>query len=88
MNYVGLHQSLNAAFTLASLYQAKSVAIAGIHIPIKRKNLFINLWGKYFGDKGEVKALSDSEVEDIIISTSKNLENSSIKEILLYKYSK
>lgn len=88
INYVGLHQSLRAAFELVSLYKAKSVAIAGIHIPVRRKNFFISLWDIYFGDKGEVKALSDSEIEDIIISISKNLGNSSIKEISLYKYSK
>lgn len=87
INYVILHQSLRAAFTLANLYKAKSVAIAGIHIPSKRKNFFVSLWDKYFDDNSESK-LSDSEVEDIIISTSKNLENSTIKELFIYKYSK
>lgn len=88
VNFVGLHQSIRAAFTLAELYKAQSIAIAGIHISGKRKNFFVSIWDKYFGDNGETKALSDSEVEDIIISTSKNLEHSSIKEIIIYKYSK
>lgn len=87
INYVGLHQSLKAAFTLADLYKAKSVAIAGIHIPSKRKNFFISIWNKYFGDNGVTKTLSDSEVEDIIISTSKNFKDSSIKDLIIYKYS-
>lgn len=88
INYVGLHQSLRAAFELASLYKSRSVAVAGIHIPSKRKNFFLSLWDRYFGDNGETKNLSDSEIEDIVISTSKNLESSSIKELLIYKYSK
>ncbi len=88
INYVVLHQSLRAAFELAGLYKAKSVAIAGIHIPIKRKNFFMSLWDKLLNGGSESKPLGDDEVEDIVISTSKNLENSSIKEISLYKYSK
>lgn len=88
VNFVGLHQSIRAAFTLADLYKAKSVAIAGIHISSKRRNFFVSLWDKYFGDNGEAKTLSSDEIEDIIISTSKNLENSTIKELVLYKYSK
>lgn len=88
INYVGLHQSIRSAFDLASLYKARSVAIAGIHIPSKRKNFFVSLWDKYFGNNNGIKALSDSEVEDIVISTSKNLENSTIKELIIYKYSK
>lgn len=88
INYTGLHQSLRAAFELASLYKAKSVAIAGIHISSKRKNFFVSLWNKYFGDDSGTSALSDSEAEDIIIASSKNLENSSIKELIIYKYSK
>lgn len=88
INYVGLHQALNAAFTLADLYKAKSVAIAGIHIPSKRKNFFISLWDKYFGDNCEAKTLDSDGIEDIIISTSKNFESSTIKELVIYKYSK
>lgn len=88
LNYVGLHQSLRAAFDLAELYKSKSVAVAGIHVPIKRSNLFTSLYNKYFGGNDEVKALSDGEAEDIIISSSKNFENSTIKELVIYKYSK
>lgn len=86
INYVGLHQSLRAAFGLASLYKAKSVAIAGIHIPSKRKSFFISLWDRYFGS-GEAKSLSADEIEDIIISASKNFENGILKELVIYKYS-
>lgn len=85
INYVGLHQSLNAAFTLAGLYQAKSVAIAGIHIPSKKKNFLVSLWNKYFGANDEAETLGGDEIQNIIISTSKNLENSSIKEIVIYQ---
>lgn len=88
INYVGLHQSLRAAFGLADLYKAKSVAIAGIHIPNKRKNFFKSLWNKYLEDKDESKGLASDEIEDIIISLSKNLENSQIKALTIYKYSK
>lgn len=88
VNFVGLHQSLRSAFTLADLYKAKSVAIAGIHISSKRRNFFVSLWDKYFGDNGEAKILGSDEIEDIIISTSKNFENSSIKELVIYKYSR
>ena len=87
INYVGLHQSLRAAFDLANLYKAKSVAIAGIHISSRRKNFFVSLWDKYFGDNSETRTLNDSEIEDIVISTSKNFE-STIKELIIYKYSK
>ncbi|MDO8618347.1 MAG: macro domain-containing protein [Candidatus Daviesbacteria bacterium] len=88
INFVGLHQSFRATFDLADLYKAKSVAVAGIHISNKKKDFFKSLWNKYFGDNNETGALSDGEVEDIIISTSKNFENSSIKELIIYKYSK
>lgn len=85
INYIGLHQSLRAAFELVNLYKAKSVAIAGIHIPDKRGNFFKSLWNKYF-EGNETKSLRSDEVEDIIISTSKNLENNSIKELVIYKF--
>lgn len=88
INYIALHQALRAAFTLTELYKAKSVAIAGIHIPSRKRNFFLSLWNKYFGENSGTKPLSTDEVEDIIISTSKNLENSCIKEIVIYKYSK
>lgn len=87
MNYVGLHQSLRAAFTLADLYNAKSVAIAGIRIPNKRKDFFKSLWDKFLSNGGDVKSLSGDEIEDIIITTSKNLEKNSIKDLFIYKYS-
>ena len=87
INYVGLHQSLRAAFTLADLYKAKSVAIAGIRIPSKRKDFFKSLWDKFLGDGGEMKSLSGDEIEDIIITTSKNLEKNTIKDLFIYKYS-
>lgn len=87
INYVGLHQSLRSAFTLADLYKAKSVAIAGIRIPNKRKDFFKNLWDKFLSDGGAVKSLSGDEIEDIIITTSKNLEKNSIKTLFIYKYS-
>jgi O-acetyl-ADP-ribose deacetylase (regulator of RNase III) len=87
INYIGLHQSLRAAFELANLYKAKSVAIAGIHILSKKGGFLKRLWSKYF-DGNEAKLLRSDEIEDIIISTSKNLENSSIKELTIYKYSK
>lgn len=88
INYVGLHQSLKSAFTLADLYKAKSVAIAGIHISKKRKDFFKNLYDKVLGDEKEQKLLSNDEIEDIIITTSKNIEKNSIKELFIYKYSK
>lgn len=88
INYVGLHQSLRAAFELASLYKAKSAAIGGIHIPRKRNNFFVSLWGKYFGNNGGTRTLSDNEAEDIVVATTKNLGNSSIKELVIYKYSR
>lgn len=88
INYVGLHQSLKSAFTLADLYKAKSVAIAGIHIPGKRQELVKSLWNKFLSDDDQIKALSGDEIEDIIITTSKNIEKNSIKELFIYKYSK
>ncbi len=88
INYVILHQSLKAAFTLADLYKARSIAIASIYIPNKRKNFFVSIWDKYFRDNGETQGLGSDEIEDIIISTSKNLENSTIEELAIYKYSR
>ncbi|QQG40560.1 MAG: macro domain-containing protein [Candidatus Levyibacteriota bacterium] len=88
INYVGLHQSLRSAFTLADLYNAKSVAIAGIRIPGKRKDFLKSLWDKFLGDSSEMKSLGGDEIEDIIITTSKNLEKNSIKNLFIYKYSK
>lgn len=88
VNFIGLHQSLRAAFTLADLYKAKSVAIAGIHISSKRKNFFVSLWNKILNEGNKAKSLNSDEIQDIVISTSKNLENSSIKELVIYKYSK
>ncbi len=88
INYVSLHQSLRAVFTIANLYKAKSVAIAGFRISSKRKNFLLSLWNKYFGDNDEAKTLKSDEIEDIIISTSKSLENSTLKELVIYKYSK
>lgn len=88
INFVGLHQSFRAAFDLADLYKAKSVAVAGIHISSKRRVFLKSLWNKYFSNNSETGVLSDGEVEDIIISTSKNFENSTIKELVIYRYSK
>ena len=87
-NYIGLHQSLRAAFDLANLYKARSVAISGIYLSNKRKGGFASLWDKYFTDVGEPSKLSSGQIEDIIISTFNNLNNSSVKELSIYKYSK
>lgn len=87
IDYVGLHQSLRSAFTLADLYNAKSVAIAGIHVSKKQRGIFKNLYDKFLGNGVEVKSLSGDEVEDIIITSSKNLEKNSIKTLFIYKYS-
>ncbi len=87
-NYVGFHQSLRAAFDLVSLYKAKSVAIAGIHIPTKKENFFKSLWNKFLNDGKESKSLGSDEIEDIIISTSKSFETNSINELVIYKYSR
>ena len=88
INYIDLHQSLKAAFTLADLYKAKTVAIAGIHIPNTKRSVAQSLWKKFTEGKKEAGSPSSDEIEDIIISTSKNFKDSSIKELIIYKYSK
>lgn len=90
-NYLALHQSLRNAFTLAEIYKAKSVAIGAIGMIKKRKRLwdFINkLPGNLFEEGVELQILSSDEVEDIVISISKDFDKSSIKEVHIYKYSK
>lgn len=86
-NYIGLHQSLRNAFILSELYGAKSIAIASITLPKNKKNFFENLWNQLLGNK-KSGSLDESGIEDIIISVSKDFEATSIKEILIYKYSK
>lgn len=90
-NYLALHQSLRNAFTLAEIYKAKSVAIGAIGMVKKRKHFWdiikklpVNL----LGESVEPQILSSDEVEDIVISVSKDFEKSSIKEVHIYKYSK
>lgn len=85
LDFTLLHQSLKAAFTLASLYKLKSLAIGGIHIPSYTKSLSESLLSSLSEER---KVLTTSQIEDIIISVSKNFKNSSIKELTLYKYSK
>lgn len=86
IDYVILHQSLRAAFTLADLYKAKSIAISGIQITRKRENSFEKMWNKFLSSNNKTK-LSNDEIEDIIITTFKSLEKSSIKDLTIYKYS-
>ncbi len=85
INYVDLHQALKSAFTIAELYKSKSIAIGNIRLPIRKKDFFLNLWNRYINEKTESKGLNAEEIEDIIISTSKASEASTIKDIFIYK---
>lgn len=90
-NYLALHQSLRSAFTLAEIYKAKSVAIGAVGMVRKRKHFwdFIKkLPGNLLGESKESQILSSDEVEDIVISISKDFEKSSINVVHIYKYSK
>lgn len=90
-NYLALHQSLRNAFTLAEIYKAKSVAIGAIGIVKKRKrfwDIIKKLPSKLLEERNDPQILSSDEVEDIVISVSKDFEKSSIKEVSIFKYSK
>lgn len=85
INYIGLHQSLKAAFTLAELYKSKSIAIGNIRLPFRKRNILLNLWNRFINEKPNPQTLNQDEIEDIIISTSKASESTSIKDIFIYK---
>ncbi|MBI2017446.1 macro domain-containing protein [Candidatus Daviesbacteria bacterium] len=84
-NYIGLHQSLRNAFILAELYEAKSVAIGSIKLPKIKKSIFEHLSDRLLGNK-QHNSLDYSEIEDIIISISKDFEGSMIKNVAIYRY--
>ena len=89
IDFILLHKALRSAFNLASLYKISTIAIPIFRFKVAKLNFIekiLNL--KLFRsllELGENDGLKEGEVEDIIISVSSEFNDSSIKEVCIYK---
>jgi hypothetical protein len=89
IDFVLLHKALRSVFTLASLYNVKTLAIPIFRFKVVKLNfiekiLNIKIFRSLFGQE-ENNGLKESEVEDIIVSISSEFKDTSIKEVCIYK---
>lgn len=80
-----LHQAIRSGLTLAGIYRIKSLAMPMLNSGIKKRPVWDKIIGKFIGND-QPKPLTDDEVLSIVMSVAKDFENSSIKEISIYKF--
>lgn len=78
------HQALRSSFLLASTYKLTRVAVPLLKIRIPKRTYFDKLLSLVFENKSP-KVMTDDEILDITLAISKEFNNSSIKEVVIYK---
>ncbi|HUD44911.1 MAG TPA: macro domain-containing protein [Patescibacteria group bacterium] len=84
LDSVTLHQATRAAFTLATLYNVKTIAIPIIKKHFRKKDMINDFITRIF-NKEALKILSEDEIMNIMIGVSREYNNTSLEEITLYR---
>ena len=80
-----LHLAVRNAFILADSYQLKTLAIPMLNSGQRTKPLLERLIARFIKETPETKPIPDDEVVNTVMAISKEFEDSSIKEITIYK---
>ncbi len=80
-----LHLAVRNAFILADSYQLKTLAVPMLNSGQRTKPLLERLIAKFIKETPETKPIPDDEVVNTVITISKEFEDSSIKEVTIYK---
>lgn len=78
-----LHQALRSAFTLATLYGLKTLAIPALRIRVPKQELMDRMMSIF--DNKPRKALTDDEIFNIVITISKEFDKQSLEEVIVYR---
>ena len=81
---ITLHQAIRSALQLASAYKLEKIALPILKIKIPRRSYFDKLMSLIFENKSP-KIMTEDEILDITVAISKEFNNSSLKEIVIYK---
>lgn len=84
LDSITLHQATRAAFTLAALYNVETLAIPLIKKRFRKRDILNDFIGSLFTKKSP-HVLSDEDIMNIFVVVSKEYENTSLKEITLYR---
>lgn len=79
-----LHQALRSAFTLASLYELQTIAIPAIQIKDSKKEFWEEILGSFFSSNKNT-LMTQGEMQSIIVAVSKEYNNTSLREIMIYR---
>lgn len=81
---VQLHKAIRAAFNLASLHNLSNVAIPLTKFKFKKDDVMSKI-SKLVTETRHSKAINEEDLMEIIISISKEFDNSNLKEITVYR---
>jgi O-acetyl-ADP-ribose deacetylase (regulator of RNase III) len=84
INYVLFHHALRSAFTLANLYDIKSLAIPTLHSKVPKKEFMDKIIAGVFETKKQ-DLLNEKELTDITVAIAKEFENQSMQEIVIFR---
>jgi len=79
-----LHQALRSAFTLATIYDIKRLAIPILRIKIPKKEFIDRILSGIIEYKA-VKTLSEYEVLSVTVAIAKEFANQSLREVVIYR---
>jgi len=85
IDFILLHQALRAAFTLASLYGVKTLAIPLLHTKEADNDWLSKVFRSVLTSNVSKKSLSEYEVLNIITGVAKEFDKTSLTEITIYK---
>lgn len=84
LDSITLHQATRAAFALAALYKLETLAIPVIKKRFRKRDKANDFLMSFLPSKTP-KTLTDEDVMNIFVVVSKEFENTSLKEITLYR---
>lgn len=84
LTHVLFHKALRAAFTLAVVYNAKTLAIPILRKKIPKREFFDKLFSGVFEVKPR-KSLTEEETLNITIAIAKEFDNQSLQEVVIYR---
>jgi hypothetical protein len=84
INSILLHQALRSAFTLATVYDVKRIAVPILRIKIPKKEFLDKIFSDLFEKKSQ-KILAEDEVLNITTAIAREFTNKSLQEIVTYR---
>jgi hypothetical protein len=83
-SYVLFHKALRAAFTLATVYKVKTLAIPTLKKKILKREFIDRLFSGIFEMKTH-KGLTEEETLNITIAIAKEFDSHTLQEVIIYR---